>query len=102
MEEEKKKHEWEEQNEEQDAEAKEWERSYGNQIFIVWSTLPVATTLINFPASGAFEPFVLAASASVAVEFAARLPQARVLTKCPCACTTFTHRPVVSSQTRMV
>jgi len=77
--------------------------SYGNQTFIVWSTLAVATTLTNFPASDALgpAPFDLA-SASPVAEFAVVLPHARVVMKCPCASRTFMHRPVESSQTRIV
>lgn len=54
---------------------------HGNQILIVWSTLPVATTLTNLGAESAgFE--VVGPSAASVVE-TARLPHASVVTKCP-------------------
>lgn len=57
-------------------------RYHGNQTLIVWSTLPVATTLTNLGAESAgfavVEPLGFAS-----VVASARRPHANVVTKCP-------------------
>ena len=73
---------------------------YGSQILIFWSTLPEATTFTNFSTSDFPSPLGFA-EPSLAAAGAWR-PHARQGTKCECAWTVFTHRPVVSSQTRIV
>ena len=54
---------------------------HGNQTLIVWSTLPVATTLTNLGAESAVvaavEPLAFASVVT------ARRPHANVVTKCP-------------------
>jgi len=76
---------------------------YGNQTLMVWSTLPEATTLINFSGSAvlasASAPFSLG---SLPPPDEGCRPHARAATKCPCASTVLTHRAVASSQTRIV
>ena len=76
-------------------------KCHGNQILIVWSTLPVATTFTNLGAESAVlavvEPLALASVVAIA-----RRPHVKVVTKCPWACTTFMHLPVDSSHTRIV
>lgn len=59
----------------------------------VWSTDPVAITLIRLCSS--LPPF----SSPPPID---ALPQARQVTKWPCASSVFTHRPVVKSHTRNV
>lgn len=74
-------------------------KDHGSQTLIVWSTLPVATTFTNFSGSvfpDPDAPFVFAASAG------AWGPHAMQFTKCPCASTVFTQRPVLISHTRIV
>lgn len=77
-------------------------RPQGNHILIVWSTLPVATTLTSFSGSpestpsAPFTPFLSLAPP------AGCLPQASVATKWLWASTVLTQRPVESSQTRIV
>lgn len=75
--------------------------SQGNQILIVWSTLPVATTFTSFSGSPEststpFTPFF-----SLAPPAGCR-PHARVATKWLWASTVLTQRPVESSHTRIV
>lgn len=79
------------------------EDGYGSQILIVWSTLPDATTLTILSRSAPLSapaPLGLA-SPSEPLDVVCR-PQARHVTKCPCACTVFTQRPVLSSHTLIV
>jgi hypothetical protein len=75
---------------------------YGNHIFIVWSTLPEATTLTNFSGSATLASASMPFGLTSLPPLEGCRPHARVATKCPCASTVFTHRAVASSQTRMV
>lgn len=82
--------------------------NYGSQILIVWSTLPVATTLIIFSASTPFAcedpaPLDLAALSPSDVFAVDCRPQASEVMKCECASfVVFTQRPVDNSHTRIV
>ena len=76
---------------------------HGIQILIVWSLLPVATTLTSFSGSVASLPVPeVPFTALVLAPEAGLRPQAIVVTKWLCASTIFIHRPVESSQTRIV
>jgi hypothetical protein len=69
--------------------------SHDELTLTVWSTLPVAITLIllgsaSFPSAPGAPPPMTAR------------PHAIHVTKCPCASIVFTHRPWARSQTRIV
>jgi hypothetical protein len=78
--------------------------NHGNQILIVWSTLPVATTFTSFSGSADAAAKLLSPLAPFAdaAPAAGCRPHARVATKWLWASTVLIHRPVARSQTRTV